>query len=1787
MNSKDLYSKIVENYLLKESDDKKEAHATHKQWRDVNKKKVRNQNERKRKTKKGKEQAGARDAVRRAVEQGILTKPKTCPKCHKSTDSGDIIFDHNKKWTKDCALKGEWMCRECHNKKDNLRPGEGGGHKMKPTRGDKPKSARELKTRKESLDRVIESTLKGLLSEARPGPAQEPSEGETPEEFQQRMYTVYGGSPELAKHAKKLGIQHAALEFPTEREQIAPGEPVPHEKFTRGYKPRPWHLGGESLAQNRPLHSKGGKTKRRVLGRRILPKPRVDNTPELYYRPHPEYYDTKIDSRVYEVVDFTDSNNYGFNALFAKLRIPKKYTINYYSHPYGHKYPASEKKYEFLLANNFTIQGDEIGVDEKTKAHFYLKNGAIITGDSYSSKSEIHRIRDFSKDIDVDVEHETFLEGHIIGTKNTKDGVIILFNNLASQLASSQKEGKPQGVMDIVEIKTWETLNPKDTTRYTSQYEKLFKQHPTAGEISIKGAPSVQLYKWGHPSHNMPESIQELKTTVSPEGELETVPKYPTTRTIGTLQGAALDPWEVRIRRSKAMDMVRERDDDIKKEADDEVKQWHQDAEEIFERKMERGDRFNKLVNDYVTKQYENFTSSRRNELFGTFWTYLSREEIEPEEEEEKEEASEIKHAPRNPIHEVIRNNRETSMRYEGLEQIWTVNDATIVDCGNMSLNDARHIMPGYRPADGYGWGKSDESGDYGPLVPYTAYIPNSMVDTRYFEDIPEKKKSDIWLKKYEEEEEEEKKESKARRPEMNTEMNYIIEITLPESTPEKPKKKTIKIPGNMIVSTEHGAVDDYIADVYELLEEYNFGDEYKMQEEEAIDSWQDRLSIRKLDIGKYALTNYHFYEEKGEEWPALKPEAVKSNPDRVDIIIPKNVRMIDTCDMKGSIIKASPYKWRPKLAPSTDYDRRTGMLKPTTIVDKGASKPTKAFGKGLSGQQYFDNIISVHIDHLSEDPAVKKSAMDNSFALQWNDEERGKRLREQTRYKMVIQKAVALADGNGFNWNAVGEIVEPELIERLDLEKSTSDVNPNDVKNHFIAIADEHYSEMEVEDKPGYIELLHKKASEFYNDSIMLGITETMGRIRLKCKTCRGSRYAKLISKQVSTPEFRGARPSTKIKMGMEHELVPASSDEFESAVEKRGRYRFTKKGDMIQKCPGCGGTGMDETKKAGMMLTAGDDVTYLDMQQINDILSGTVKVYERPHEFKDVVAFPQEGFWKGTGENKEKIMKILANKVYGTMRKKYKLFLKKNPRASKIVPVDTNNRLIIPDAIHDTSLRTAWKTIEAAGQKSGLSIRLFSGLPIPDEDEKAIANLFNLYKSYFTIVFRPHPVTDNKNILLAHTKAMMPPTLRKNVRKFLPEKAAAAFFEVLGNISHRYLMGDEFEGIEKLDIRDDISNPVININTADKKIRSFEILPRAVDIRQLEEDMEAGIKIYVPAREHYQTYATRQYAKLAATVCSDEERERMPAIYSTLEGMYKASFSGMSEEGQNRYMSQLSIQDQNKLEKFIKEMGKRISGEKSQLIYDFDLDPWAIKGILEVKRVEVKRAEVYGGSSEDLLARKIAKLRNEPIGLRDIKSVHYDMDVGIYGSYLDPPKKVGRLLKLAKAYIAARTHGAFPEDMPEDEALKEFLTDNTLIAEWLPRTYMLKTGLEYAAKETGKLIPNDVMMIVNNTATGKEITFHVDESTLFSYAREVEPPKTLAPEESEEIGETELKGLEEPTTPEEKPTLEYVSYSNRELIESKMRNISQISHIITHDTDIPRDLSVNPEDIARFIED
>lgn len=118
---------------------------------------AREQNKRVRNTEKGANQAAARDAVRRAKEQGKIKEPKTCPKCGKSTS--DMIFDHDKSYGKSDQLSGRFMCRTCHNRKDNNKSGEKSvkGKRRKGLIGRGSGDTQIAKTKNEEIEKIAKA----------------------------------------------------------------------------------------------------------------------------------------------------------------------------------------------------------------------------------------------------------------------------------------------------------------------------------------------------------------------------------------------------------------------------------------------------------------------------------------------------------------------------------------------------------------------------------------------------------------------------------------------------------------------------------------------------------------------------------------------------------------------------------------------------------------------------------------------------------------------------------------------------------------------------------------------------------------------------------------------------------------------------------------------------------------------------------------------------------------------------------------------------------------------------------------------------------------------------------------------------------------------------------------------------------------------------------------------------------------------------------------------------------------------------------------------------------------------------------------------------------------------------------------------------------------------------------------------------------------------------------------------------------------------------------------------
>jgi len=122
---KDIMERQESNWAKRDSKDGKkqvsQEYSAHKKRRNATGA-AREQNKRVRGTEKGHKQAAARDKVRRAKEQGEIKQPKTCPKC--GTATSDMIFDHDKSYEKSDQLAGRFMCRTCHNRKDNNKPGD-------------------------------------------------------------------------------------------------------------------------------------------------------------------------------------------------------------------------------------------------------------------------------------------------------------------------------------------------------------------------------------------------------------------------------------------------------------------------------------------------------------------------------------------------------------------------------------------------------------------------------------------------------------------------------------------------------------------------------------------------------------------------------------------------------------------------------------------------------------------------------------------------------------------------------------------------------------------------------------------------------------------------------------------------------------------------------------------------------------------------------------------------------------------------------------------------------------------------------------------------------------------------------------------------------------------------------------------------------------------------------------------------------------------------------------------------------------------------------------------------------------------------------------------------------------------------------------------------------------------------------------------------------------------------------------------------------------------------------
>lgn len=146
----------------------KQEYSTHKKRRNETGA-AREQNRRVRNTERGKAQANARDEIRRKKEQGKLTEPKTCPICGKNpgkTKNGlsNMIWDHDKGYSEEGEAKGRWMCRTCHNKKDNNKPGDTSVKNKRRTDGlgsiDKEKGEKYIKKASQAESKASPGLIK-------------------------------------------------------------------------------------------------------------------------------------------------------------------------------------------------------------------------------------------------------------------------------------------------------------------------------------------------------------------------------------------------------------------------------------------------------------------------------------------------------------------------------------------------------------------------------------------------------------------------------------------------------------------------------------------------------------------------------------------------------------------------------------------------------------------------------------------------------------------------------------------------------------------------------------------------------------------------------------------------------------------------------------------------------------------------------------------------------------------------------------------------------------------------------------------------------------------------------------------------------------------------------------------------------------------------------------------------------------------------------------------------------------------------------------------------------------------------------------------------------------------------------------------------------------------------------------------------------------------------------------------------------------------------------------------
>lgn len=133
---------------------------------------AREQDRRKRNTKRGSQQAAARDKIRREVEQGKKKRPTTCPRCGSKpgkTSNGlsNMIWDHTEGYSDEGHSKGQWLCRTCHNKKDNNKPGDSskknkrrssGLGSIGKSSGNKQMAKTESKSRMEALLEALDKS---------------------------------------------------------------------------------------------------------------------------------------------------------------------------------------------------------------------------------------------------------------------------------------------------------------------------------------------------------------------------------------------------------------------------------------------------------------------------------------------------------------------------------------------------------------------------------------------------------------------------------------------------------------------------------------------------------------------------------------------------------------------------------------------------------------------------------------------------------------------------------------------------------------------------------------------------------------------------------------------------------------------------------------------------------------------------------------------------------------------------------------------------------------------------------------------------------------------------------------------------------------------------------------------------------------------------------------------------------------------------------------------------------------------------------------------------------------------------------------------------------------------------------------------------------------------------------------------------------------------------------------------------------------------------------------------